>query len=262
MASGSIDYTCFWITTLHISLDLQILYTLGLKRIFWRRLSLDLSKSEIIHRYTFCAVPGVVKLFDKLLTTLHVLAFESFQNTIAGISRLSQPSISRAMWDVVPALLRRVGNFIMFPQNWADIEETKQTLFNFAGFLNIVGAIDCTHVVAKFPGSMVTACYWIRFCAFLMVGNSGLQLKPWLMTLVHSPTNKGESASLICPIIVLCCIRHNLAMSSWDEEEETPIHSMMFEQKKADTTLRRKLISVFVFAISFFQSLPRACEYR
>uniref|UniRef100_A0A3Q4BND1 Uncharacterized protein n=1 Tax=Mola mola TaxID=94237 RepID=A0A3Q4BND1_MOLML len=30
MASGSIDYTCFSITTLHISLDLQILHTLGL----------------------------------------------------------------------------------------------------------------------------------------------------------------------------------------------------------------------------------------
>ena len=30
VASGPIDYTCFWITTFHISLDIKIIHTLGL----------------------------------------------------------------------------------------------------------------------------------------------------------------------------------------------------------------------------------------
>lgn len=136
------------------------------ERIFRRRISLfDLSETEIIRRHRLPAqaildlldaikddiepatqrshaMPGIVKL----LSTLQVLASGSFQTPIAGASGLSQPSISRAMWDVVPAILRRVARYIKFPQDRRKIEETKQEFFNVVGFPNVVGAIDCTHV--------------------------------------------------------------------------------------------------------------------
>lgn len=136
------------------------------ERVFRRRISLfDLSDNDIVRRYRLPghaiialldeikddiepitqrshAVPGIVKL----LSTLQVLASGSFQTPIAGVSGIAQSSVCRAMWEVVPAIIRRVGRHIRFPQNQQDIQETKQDFYQVAGFPNVVGAIDCTHV--------------------------------------------------------------------------------------------------------------------
>lgn len=122
------------------------------EQMFWRRISLfDSTETEINRRYRLpgqtiltilddlkediepaaqrChAIPGIVKR----LLTLEVIASVSLQTPIVGDSGLSQPSISRVMWDVVPAIACRVLRYIRFPQNRREIEGIEQEFFNVA----------------------------------------------------------------------------------------------------------------------------------
>ncbi|KAJ8339582.1 hypothetical protein SKAU_G00363680 [Synaphobranchus kaupii] len=284
------------------------------ERVFRRRISLfDLSDNDIVRRYRLPghaiialldeikddiepitqrshAVPGIVKL----LSTLQVLASGSFQTPIAGVSGIAQSSVCRAMWEVVPAIIRRVGRHIRFPQNQQDIQETKQDFYQVGGFPNVVGAIDCTHVplvppsetenvfrnrkhthsvnvqaicyahgiitnvVAKFPGSVHDSFIFRNSAVHRqmqdmdgrwLVGDSGYQLQPWIVTPVRNPVTEGEAANnrahirtrgiierifgilksrlrcldrsggallyspcKVCKVVVVCCILHNIAI--------------------------------------------------
>ena len=88
----------------------------------------------------------------QVLSTLASLATGTFQREVGDRSGISQPSMSRMMPSVLEAIKSLTEEFIRFPF----IEGPQQTMikrefYEIAGFPNVVGAIDCTHVRIKPP---------------------------------------------------------------------------------------------------------------
>jgi hypothetical protein len=64
---------------------------------------------------------------------------------------LSQPSASRAVAMVTETLCRRAHEYIRFPTNQNELTAIKQSFHGIAGFPNVIGAIDGTHIAIKSP---------------------------------------------------------------------------------------------------------------
>uniref|UniRef100_A0A667Z914 DDE Tnp4 domain-containing protein n=1 Tax=Myripristis murdjan TaxID=586833 RepID=A0A667Z914_9TELE len=108
-----------------------------------------------------------------------------------------------------------------------------------------------------------------------LLGDSGYQMQPWMMTPVCNPTNDGEVAHnqeqikpwdsvlcilpTVCQIRVVCCILHNIAMraslrpeehgddqDSQQDEEEPPAQCLIYEN------LRETLIGFDYFYVMIF----------
>lgn len=86
-----------------------------------------------------------------VLSTIGFLATGTFQREIGDRSGVSQPTISRMMPDVLAAIKSLAPRFIQFP--YGDDRQTmiKREFYEIAGFPNVIGAIDCTHVHLKPP---------------------------------------------------------------------------------------------------------------
>ncbi|KAJ1125466.1 hypothetical protein NDU88_003898 [Pleurodeles waltl] len=81
----------------------------------------------------------------QVLSVLHFLASGSFQTTVAIASGMSQPMFSNALSRVLSALLKHMRSYIVFPQV-EDLPTVKGDFYVLGHILNIIGAIDGTHV--------------------------------------------------------------------------------------------------------------------
>ncbi|CAJ1057880.1 putative nuclease HARBI1 [Xyrichtys novacula] len=86
-----------------------------------------------------------------VLGTLGYLATGSFQREMADRAGVSQSTISRAMPTVVDQLIRLSNRYIKFPYGAVEQANIKTQFAAIAGFPNVIGAIDCTHVAIKAP---------------------------------------------------------------------------------------------------------------
>lgn len=86
----------------------------------------------------------------QVLSALRFYASGSFQNVIGDVFGLSQPSISRCISDVTDALVRRINQYINFPDE-AERRTNKSDFYKIAHFPNVVGVIDGTHIPIKAP---------------------------------------------------------------------------------------------------------------
>lgn len=66
---------------------------------------------------------------------------------------LSQASVSRVITAVTDALCKLADRTITFPVSRQAITHNKQAFSAMAGFPNVVGAVDCTHIPIKSPVS-------------------------------------------------------------------------------------------------------------
>lgn len=87
----------------------------------------------------------------QVLATLGFLATGTFQREIGDRAGVSQPTISRTMPAVLAAIKSLSRTYIQFPYNDAQQSVIKRQFYEIAGFPNVVGAIDCTHVRLKAP---------------------------------------------------------------------------------------------------------------
>ena len=85
----------------------------------------------------------------QIMTALRFFASGSFQMVVGGTLGVSQSSVSRVVRDVTNALCRRARQFIKFPATDAEFIRTKQQFFEIAGFPNVLGAVDGTHIAIK-----------------------------------------------------------------------------------------------------------------
>lgn len=88
---------------------------------------------------------------SQVVSALQFFASGSFQWMVGRSSYLSQPSTSRAVARVTETLCRLAPDYIRFPTGLQDIIRTKQSFNGIAGFPNVIGAIDCTHIAIKAP---------------------------------------------------------------------------------------------------------------
>ncbi|XP_041830093.1 putative nuclease HARBI1 [Melanotaenia boesemani] len=136
------------------------------ERIFSVRINiLGMSEERIVETYRLSSI-AIIELLDelradldsvtrrgqaipcmtKLLAVLHFLASGSFQRTVANSAGISQSRLSSILSQVLKAMLRRMGRYIHFPCTPEELNHTKIGFHAMAGFLKVIGAIDCTHV--------------------------------------------------------------------------------------------------------------------
>ncbi|KAK0146660.1 Protein kinase C alpha type [Merluccius polli] len=152
----------------------------------------------------------------QVLTTLGFLATGSFQRELADRSGMSQGSEPRHSGCF------KQGSSTSQPVNQANI---KAQFAELAGFPNVIGAIDCTHIAIKAPSegeyayvnrkhfhslnvqiicdaqmrltnivasSVGTRLEAGRVCDGWLIGDSGYALRPWLLTPLANPLTVRE----------------------------------------------------------------------
>jgi len=90
---------------------------------------------------------------SQLLAALQLYASGRFQWMIGRSCHMSQPSVSNAIESVTNSLNKLAPKFIYFPTDTKTTIANKLSFYSVAGFPNILGAIDCTHVAIKAPSS-------------------------------------------------------------------------------------------------------------
>ncbi|KAJ1135965.1 hypothetical protein NDU88_002394 [Pleurodeles waltl] len=86
----------------------------------------------------------------QVLSVLHFLASGSFQTTVAMSSGMSQPMFSKVLSRVLSALTKHMRSYIIFPEE-VDLPTVKGDFYALGHILNIIGAIDGTHVALVPP---------------------------------------------------------------------------------------------------------------
>ncbi|KAJ1187435.1 hypothetical protein NDU88_004211 [Pleurodeles waltl] len=86
----------------------------------------------------------------QVLSVLHFLASGSFQTTVAIASGMSQPTFPNVLSRVLPALLKHMRSYIVFPQG-EDLPTVKGDFYALGHIPNIIGAFDGTHVALVPP---------------------------------------------------------------------------------------------------------------
>jgi len=66
---------------------------------------------------------------------------------------LSQASVSRVITGVTDALCKLADRAITFPTTQQKVINNKQAFSLIAGFPNVIGTIDCTHIAIKLPAN-------------------------------------------------------------------------------------------------------------
>ena len=89
----------------------------------------------------------------QVLAALQLYSSGSFQWMISRSCGISQPSVSLAVNAVTKDLVRRAPDFINFPMDQPTVVKNKLAFHVTAGFPNVLGAIDCTHVAIKAPSN-------------------------------------------------------------------------------------------------------------
>ena len=87
----------------------------------------------------------------QVLTALQFYSSGSFQWMVGRSSGLSQSAVSRIVDDVTKSLCKLANVSIVFPTSQQEITANKLAFHNIAGFPNVIGAIDCTHIRIKAP---------------------------------------------------------------------------------------------------------------
>uniref|UniRef100_A0AAR2JGW4 Putative nuclease HARBI1 n=1 Tax=Pygocentrus nattereri TaxID=42514 RepID=A0AAR2JGW4_PYGNA len=87
----------------------------------------------------------------QVLTTLGFLATGCFQRELADRSGISQPSLSSMMSGVLSGIIKLTGRYIRFPYTLSEQADIKVQFAAVAGFPNVIGAIDCTHIAIRAP---------------------------------------------------------------------------------------------------------------
>ncbi|XP_052776991.1 putative nuclease HARBI1 [Mya arenaria] len=130
----------------------------------------DLREEEIFARYRFrpdtiyfivdlCQAAArdtgrcfAIPLVLCVLSYLRFLATGAFQLTVGDTVNLSQPTVNRVCRQVGQVISALADRYICFPSG-DRVRQVKQQFGAMAGFSNVVGVIDCTHVSIKKPSS-------------------------------------------------------------------------------------------------------------
>jgi len=87
----------------------------------------------------------------QVVAALQFYSSGSFQWVLGHSMNLSQSSVSRVIDGVTDSLCKLAGKTITFPVSQNKLAANKQAFHSIAGFPNVIGAIDCTHVPIKSP---------------------------------------------------------------------------------------------------------------
>ncbi|KYB25116.1 hypothetical protein TcasGA2_TC031350 [Tribolium castaneum] len=143
----------------------------------------------------------------KLYVALQFYATGTYQWMVGSSSRISQSATSKAIHEVTAALVEVAPQFIRFPAA-AEYPTVKQAFYALgmtrhgAGFPNVLGAIDCTHVRIQKPSTEAPEQYLNRHLYYSinvqLVGEketlffSSPQRKPRKQESPRKPSDQGS----------------------------------------------------------------------
>lgn len=107
--------------------------------------------SPVLERETKCT--NAIPVHTQVLSTLGFLATGTFQREIADQSGISQPTMSRILPAVLHGIISLTPQYIQFLYTAVPQARVKRDFHTVAGFPNVIGAIDCTHIAIKAPSS-------------------------------------------------------------------------------------------------------------
>ena len=87
----------------------------------------------------------------QVLAALSFFGTGSYQWVVGRTCGLSQSSVSLAIDGVARSLMKVAPTYIKFPLDQPTLREIKLGFHSIAGFRNVVGAIDCSHIAVKTP---------------------------------------------------------------------------------------------------------------
>lgn len=131
-------------------------------------LSLDLSDEELRQRYRF-GREGILfvsnllhddlvretnrnhslSVEQQVMIALRFYASGSFLQVIGDTLGLDKSTVSRVVTAVTESLCRKTDDFI----KWPCVEQTREDFYEIAGFPNVLGAVDGTHIRVQAPNS-------------------------------------------------------------------------------------------------------------
>uniref|UniRef100_A0A674A2Q1 Putative nuclease HARBI1 n=1 Tax=Salmo trutta TaxID=8032 RepID=A0A674A2Q1_SALTR len=157
---------------------------------------------------------NAILVHTQVLSTLGFLATGTFQREIADRSGISQPTMSRILPAVLHGIISLTPQYIQFLYTAVPQARVKRDFHTIAGFPNVIGAIDCTHIAVKAPSlnkfnfanrkgfHSVNVQVILTYTStgkqylnvmFITAGNRGYPLKTWLSTPLTNPSNQREA---------------------------------------------------------------------
>lgn len=91
----------------------------------------------------------------KIYATLRFFATGTFFLAMGEIVGLSESSMCRIVPEVSKAIAKLKNETIYFPRNNTEKNEAYEKFYDIAGFSNVIGTIDCTHVKISGQGKTV-----------------------------------------------------------------------------------------------------------
>ncbi|XP_018406712.1 PREDICTED: putative nuclease HARBI1, partial [Cyphomyrmex costatus] len=101
------------------------------------------------------AIPPIIQL----MVTLRFYATGSFLMTVGDFCGISESSAHKIVHRVSPAIAALKNDFINFPTSSEQIYQNQQEFFQAAGFIHVIGCIDCTHVKIQSCGGRNSELY-------------------------------------------------------------------------------------------------------
>ena len=107
---------------------------------------------------------GAIPLEIRVCAALRYYAtVGSLQLGVGDMFGISQSSVCRFVWDFSYSFVRHLNNVITFPEGVL-VDQQRENFFNVTQIPNVLGAIDCTHVLiqkpSEFPHSFVNRKGW------------------------------------------------------------------------------------------------------
>ncbi|XP_018568585.1 putative nuclease HARBI1 [Anoplophora glabripennis] len=95
---------------------------------------------------------NTVTPMNQLLITLMYFASNSHMVTISDVGKMNKSTVCRIIKRVSNAIARLYRDYIIFPRNELEVNQTKNKFFDIASFPNVIGAVDGTHIRILSPG--------------------------------------------------------------------------------------------------------------
>uniref|UniRef100_A0AAZ3RJJ0 Putative nuclease HARBI1 n=1 Tax=Oncorhynchus tshawytscha TaxID=74940 RepID=A0AAZ3RJJ0_ONCTS len=92
---------------------------------------------------------NAIPVHTQVLSILGFMTTETFQWEIADRSGISQPTMSRILPTVLHGIISLTPQYIQFLYTAVQQARVKRDFHTIAGFPNVIGAIDCTHITVK-----------------------------------------------------------------------------------------------------------------
>lgn len=87
----------------------------------------------------------------QVLVALRFYASGTFQQNIGDLFNVDRRTVGRIISRFSSVLSRRLGEYVHLPATQREADEMIESFYQMAGFPNILGCIDCTHVQISAP---------------------------------------------------------------------------------------------------------------